>query len=62
MMNEEQINYIYYNEIQGECLNVALESLREQLIDVLKDAESNNELNDYARRLTAVNDLLKQHD
>ena len=38
MMNEEQINYIYYNEIQGECLNVALESLREQLIDVLKDA------------------------
>lgn len=61
-MKDEQINYLYYNEIQGECLNVALESLREQLIDVLKDAESNKELSDYARRLTAVNDLLKQHD
>ena len=61
-MKDEQINYLYYNEIQGECLNVALESLKEQLIDCVKDAENNQDLSDYARRLTAVNDLLKQHE
>lgn len=61
-MKEEQINYLYYNEIQGECLNIALESLRDQLIDVIKDAECNKELIDYSMRLSAVVDLLKQHD
>ena len=61
-MKDEQINYLYYNEIQGECLNVALESLRDQLLDNLQDAETRNDLSIYARRLTAVNDLLKQHD
>ncbi len=61
-MKEEQINYLYYNEIQGECLNIALESLRDQLIDVIKDVECNKELIDYSMRLCAVVDLLKQHD
>jgi hypothetical protein len=61
-MKDEQINYLYYNEIQGECLNVALESLRDDYLVCLKDAKTRCDLIDYAQRLTAVNDLLKQHD
>jgi len=57
-MKQKDIYSLLYNEIQANCLQVALESLQEQLLDNIADSQSYDETITYSKRLSATNDLL----